>query len=39
MTSFAYEAKDGMMDKFEKDAEKKKTKMFNKEEGSIILDL
>ena len=36
MTSFAYEAKDGMMDKFEKAAEKK-TKMFNKEEGSIIL--
>ena len=35
MTSFAYEAKDGMVDKFEKAAEKK-TKMFNKEEGSII---
>ena len=33
MTSFAYEAKDGMMDKFEKAAEKK-TKMFNKEEGT-----
>ena len=35
MTSFAYKAKDGMVEKFEKAAEKK-TKMFNKEEGSII---
>ena len=35
MTSFVYKAKDGMVEKFEKAAEKK-TKMFNKEEGSII---
>ena len=36
MTSFVYKAKDGMVEKFEKAADKK-TKMFNKEEGSIIL--
>jgi hypothetical protein len=36
MTTFVYKAKDGMVEKFEKAADKK-TKMFNKEEGSIIL--
>ena len=36
MTSFVYKAKDGMIEKFEKAADKK-TKMFNKEDGSIIL--
>ena len=35
MTTFVYKAKDGMVEKFEKAAEKK-TKMFNKEDGSII---
>lgn len=35
MTTFTYKAKSGMVDKFEKAAEKK-TKMFNKDEGSII---
>ena len=35
MSTFTYKAKAGMVDKFEKAAEKK-TKMFNKEEGSII---
>ena len=35
MSTFVYKAKDGMVEKFEKAAEKK-TKMFNKEEGSII---
>jgi len=35
MTTFVYKAKDGMVDKFEAAAEKK-TKMFNKTEGSII---
>jgi hypothetical protein len=35
MTTFVYKAKDGMVEKFEKAADKK-TKMFNKEEGSII---
>ena len=36
MSTFAYKAKDGMVDKFEK-AVAKKTKMFNSEEGDIIL--
>jgi len=36
MSSFVYKAKNGMVDKFEK-AVAKKTKMFNTEEGSIIL--
>ena len=36
MSTFAYKAKDGMVDKFEK-AVAKKTKMFNTEEGSVIL--
>ena len=35
MSTFTYKAKTGMVDKFE-NAAKKKTKMFNKEEGSII---
>ena len=35
MTTFVYKAKDGMVEKFEKAADKK-TKMFNKEDGSII---
>ena len=35
MSTFTYKAKAGMVDKFEKAAEKK-TKMFNKDEGSII---
>lgn len=35
MSSFVYKAKDGMVSKFEAAAEKK-TKMFNKTEGSII---
>jgi len=35
MSTFTYKAKAGMVEKFEKAAEKK-TKMFNKEEGSII---
>tara|TARA_Y100000996_G_C22404253_1_gene594423 strand:+ start:110 stop:838 length:729 start_codon:yes stop_codon:yes gene_type:complete len=35
MSTFTYKAKAGMVDKFE-NAAKKKTKMFNKEEGSII---
>ena len=36
ISTFAYKAKDGMVDKFEK-AVAKKTKMFNSEEGDIIL--
>ena len=36
MSTFAYKAKDGMVDKFEK-AAAKKTKMFNSEEGNLIL--
>ncbi len=35
MTTFVYKAKDGMVEKFENAADKK-TKMFNKEDGSII---
>ena len=35
MSTFTYKAKDGMVEKFEKAAEKK-TNMFNKDEGSII---
>jgi len=36
MTTFAYKAKDGMVEKFEK-AAAKKTKLFNSEEGNIII--
>ena len=36
LSSFVYEAKEGMVDKFE-NAAAKKTKMFNSEEGNIIL--